>query len=61
VLRLNIHAPFLIAAGIVVAGIGVLATAHRVLADADQPAARPAPAPPAGPAASRVIVDQERA
>jgi len=35
VLALNIHVPFFIAAGAIVAGIGILATAHRLLSEAE--------------------------
>ena len=50
VIATNIHVPFLIGAGTVIVGIGILATAHRLLTDAERlPVAT-------GPAASRVIV-----
>jgi len=59
VIALNVHVPFLIAAGVVVLGIAILATAHRQLGAAErvqaEPARAPAPAPsgpvPSSPAA----------
>ncbi|HXS61580.1 MAG TPA: MFS transporter [Streptosporangiaceae bacterium] len=36
VIALNIHVPFFIGAAVVVAGIGILATAHGLLADAER-------------------------
>jgi ACDE family multidrug resistance protein len=39
VIATNIHVPFLIGAGTVVLGIGILATAHRLLTDAEHPEA----------------------
>ncbi len=36
VIALNIHVPFFIGAAVVVAGIGILATAHSLLADAER-------------------------
>ena len=36
VIALNIHVPFFIAAGALVAGIGVLATAHTLLGEAER-------------------------
>jgi ACDE family multidrug resistance protein len=41
VLATNIHVPFLIGAGTVVVGIGILATASRLLTDAEHPEAGP--------------------
>jgi MFS transporter, ACDE family, multidrug resistance protein len=62
VVALNIHVPFFIAAGAVLAGIAILATAHRLLADAERvqtervqtervPASTPPPAPSLVPVA----------
>jgi hypothetical protein len=36
VIALNIHVPFFIGAAVIVAGIGILATAHSLLADAER-------------------------
>ncbi len=36
VVALNIHVPFFIAAGVVLVGIGILATAHRLLSEAER-------------------------
>ncbi len=57
VLALNIHVPFYIGAAVVVLGIGVLATAHRLLGAAERVQAEQiaAPAPAAQPAASALI------
>ena len=61
---LNIHVPFFIAAGAVVAGIAILATGHRLLEAAGAPAAEAAQVPAgaaaadlAGPAAETVTAD----
>jgi predicted MFS family arabinose efflux permease len=49
---LNIHVPFFIAAGAVVAGIAILATGHRLLEAAGAPAAEAAQVPAGGAAAA---------
>jgi MFS transporter, ACDE family, multidrug resistance protein len=48
VLALNIHVPFFIAAGALCVGIAVLATAHRLLGDAERVQAQRVTADPAG-------------
>jgi MFS transporter, ACDE family, multidrug resistance protein len=50
VIALNIHVPFFIAAGAVAAGIIVLSTVHRSLADAERAQAAEVSAAPAHPA-----------
>src|SRR5579862_3690166 len=51
VLAVNIHAPFFIGAGAILAGIAVLSTAHGLLADAERVQAEQVPDPaPAAPA-----------
>jgi MFS transporter, ACDE family, multidrug resistance protein len=54
VIALNIHVPFFIAAGVVAAGIVILATVHRMLADAERVQAEQVT--PAGPAERIVAV-----
>jgi len=63
VIAINIHVPFLIGAGVVVMGIAILATAHRLIGAAEHPEGEAAPGPepvsgtePAHALASRVIV-----
>jgi ACDE family multidrug resistance protein len=56
VLATNIHVPFLIGAGTVILGIGILATAHRLLTDAEHPEAEAAPVASASGPAARLIV-----
>jgi len=51
VIALNIHVPFYIAAGTVLAGIVILSTAHRLLADAERAQAEEVSAHAAAPAA----------
>jgi MFS transporter, ACDE family, multidrug resistance protein len=61
VLAAGIHVPFFIAAAAIVAGIGILATGHRLLADAEKVQAEQVtlggPARPAAPAPVLVPVD----
>jgi MFS transporter, ACDE family, multidrug resistance protein len=67
VIALNIHVPFYIASGAILLGIVVLATAHRLLADAERVQAEQvaahattstgAPAPASGPASAMIPVE----
>ena len=59
VLALNIHVPFFIGAGAIVLGILILATAHRLLGEAERVQAEQvaaAPSVPAGPAVALIPV-----
>jgi MFS family permease len=57
VLAAGIHVPFFIAAAAIVAGIGILSTGHRLLADAERvQVEQVAPARPAGPAAPAPVL-----
>jgi len=56
VIATNIHVPFLIGAGTVVLGIGILATAHRLLTDAEHPEAAGHPEAAPVPPSPRVII-----
>ncbi len=56
VIALNIHVPFFIASGAVLAGIVILATVHRMLADAERvQAEQVVAADPAGAPAERIL------
>ena len=58
VIALNIHVPFFIAAAAIVAGIGILSTGHRLLADAERVQAEQVTGgAPAAPAPVLVPVD----
>ena len=61
VLAFNIHFPFFIGAGAILAGIGILATAHGLLSEAERVQAMqvtgPAPAAPALPAPALIPVE----
>src|SRR5580700_5105659 len=56
VIALNIHVPFFIAAAAVVAGIGILTTARRMLADAERVQAEEVAGHAAGPAPAERVV-----
>jgi ACDE family multidrug resistance protein len=61
VIATNIHVPFLIGAGTVVLGIGILATAHRLLTDAEHPeVAAEHPAAVAEPTSETVLYQNEQ-
>jgi len=55
VAAVGIHVPFFIAAAAIVAGIGILATAHRLLGDAERVQAQQVTAPAEGPPAVALI------
>jgi MFS family permease len=56
VIATNIHVPFLIGAGTVVLGIGILATARRLLTDAEHPESAGHPEAAPVPPSPRVII-----
>jgi MFS transporter, ACDE family, multidrug resistance protein len=55
VISLNIHVPFFIASGAVLAGIIILSTVHRMLADAERVQAEQVTAVPAATPAARIL------